>query len=88
MRSAHPTIRDHETHQQSSLNTHSARIPIGHTLSTLTQATDSRVRPPLLIVEQEEPSLPRLQAMIQDLRREADRGELQHASKLLKALLR
>ena len=84
MRSSHPTIQNHETHQQPSLNTHSARMPIGHTLSTLTRAADSRVRPPLLIGEQEEPSLPRLRAMIQDLLREADQGELQLAYKLLK----
>jgi hypothetical protein len=57
-------------------------------LSTLTPAANRRVHPPLLIGEQEEPSLPRLQAMTQDLRREADRGELQLTYKLLKALLR
>jgi transcriptional regulator with XRE-family HTH domain len=42
----------------------------------------------LLLVEQEEASLPKLRAMIQDLLRQADRGELQLAYKLLKALLR
>ena len=42
----------------------------------------------LLLVEQEEPSLPKLRAMIQDLLREASRPELQLAYKLLKALLR
>jgi transcriptional regulator with XRE-family HTH domain len=42
----------------------------------------------LLIVEQEEPSLPKLRKMIQDLLQEAGRGELQLAYKLLKALLR
>jgi transcriptional regulator with XRE-family HTH domain len=41
----------------------------------------------LLIVEQEEPSLPKLRKMIQDLLQEAGRGELQLAYKLLKALL-
>ena len=76
MRSTHPTIRDHETHQQRSLNTDSARIPIGHTLSTLTEAAYSRIW------------RPGLRAMIQDLLREADRGELQLTYKLLKALLR
>jgi transcriptional regulator with XRE-family HTH domain len=42
----------------------------------------------LLSVEQEEVSLPKLRAMIQDLLRQADRGELQLAYKLLQALLR
>ena len=44
--------------------------------------------PELLLVEHEEPSLPKLRAMIHDLLREADRGELQLAYKFLKALLR
>jgi hypothetical protein len=42
----------------------------------------------LLIVEQEEPSVPKLRAMMQELLRESDRAELQLAYKLLKALLR
>jgi hypothetical protein len=42
----------------------------------------------LLLVEQEELSVPKLRAMIQDLLREAERAELQLAYKLLKALLR
>jgi transcriptional regulator with XRE-family HTH domain len=42
----------------------------------------------LLVIEQEEPSIAKLRGMIQDLLREADRGELQLAYKLLKALLR
>jgi transcriptional regulator with XRE-family HTH domain len=42
----------------------------------------------LLIVEQEEPSVPTLQRMIQGLLHEASRAELQLAYKLLKALLR
>src|SRR5688500_381142 len=39
----------------------------------------------LLMIEQEEPSVPKLRAMMQDLLQEADRGELQRAYKLLKA---
>jgi transcriptional regulator with XRE-family HTH domain len=42
----------------------------------------------LLLIEQEEQSLPKLRSMIQELLREADRRELQLAYKLLKALLR
>jgi hypothetical protein len=42
----------------------------------------------LLLVEQDEPSIPKLRAMIQGLLREAGRVELQLAYKLLKALLR
>jgi transcriptional regulator with XRE-family HTH domain len=42
----------------------------------------------LLVVEQEEPSAPKLRAMIQDLLRDAERAELQLAYKLLKAVLR
>jgi hypothetical protein len=42
----------------------------------------------LLIVEQEEPSVLKLRAMMQELLREAERAELQLAYKLLKALLR
>jgi hypothetical protein len=39
-------------------------------------------------VDHEEPSLPKLRAMIGDLLKEADRVELQVAYKFLKALLR
>ena len=42
----------------------------------------------LLLVEQEEPSIPKLRTMIQGLLRESSRTELQLAYKLLKALLR
>jgi transcriptional regulator with XRE-family HTH domain len=42
----------------------------------------------LLLVEQEEPSVQKLRAMVQGLLREAGRTELQLAYKLLKALLR
>ena len=42
----------------------------------------------LLLVEQEEPSVPKLRAMIHELLREADRGQLQMAYKVLRALLR
>jgi transcriptional regulator with XRE-family HTH domain len=42
----------------------------------------------LLLVEQEEPSIPKLRTMIQGLLRESGRPELQLAYKLLKALLR
>jgi transcriptional regulator with XRE-family HTH domain len=42
----------------------------------------------LLLVEQEEPSVQKLRAMVQGLLREAGRAELQLAYKLLKALLR
>jgi transcriptional regulator with XRE-family HTH domain len=42
----------------------------------------------LLMVEQEEPSVPKLRAMMQELLRESGRTELQLAYKLLKALLR
>jgi transcriptional regulator with XRE-family HTH domain len=42
----------------------------------------------LLVVEQEELSLPKLRAMIGDLIKDADRVELQVAYKFLKALLR
>jgi hypothetical protein len=42
----------------------------------------------LLVVEQEEPNVPKLRAMIQELLREAERAELQLAYKLLHALLR
>jgi transcriptional regulator with XRE-family HTH domain len=42
----------------------------------------------LVVVEQEELSLPKLRAMIGDLLKEADRAELQVAYKFLKALLR
>jgi transcriptional regulator with XRE-family HTH domain len=42
----------------------------------------------LFVVEHEEPSLPKLRAMIGDLLKEADRAELQVAYKFLKALLR
>jgi hypothetical protein len=41
-----------------------------------------------LVVEQDEPSVPKLRAMMQELLREAERAELQLAYKLLKALLR
>jgi hypothetical protein len=40
----------------------------------------------LFIIEQEEPTATKLRAMIQELLWEADRGELQLAYKLLKAL--
>jgi len=42
----------------------------------------------LLISEHEEPNVPKLRAMIHELLREASRGELQLAYKLLNALLR
>jgi transcriptional regulator with XRE-family HTH domain len=42
----------------------------------------------LVVVEQEEPSAPKLRAMIGSLLEEAERPELQVAYKLLKALLR
>jgi hypothetical protein len=42
----------------------------------------------LLLVEQEEPSVPKLRAMTQELLREAARAELRLAYKLLKVLLR
>jgi transcriptional regulator with XRE-family HTH domain len=42
----------------------------------------------LLMIEQEEPSIPKLRAMMQELLRESGRTELQLAYKLLKALLR
>ena len=42
----------------------------------------------LLIVDQEEPSVSKLRAMIQEFLRGADRRELQLAYTLLKALLR
>jgi transcriptional regulator with XRE-family HTH domain len=42
----------------------------------------------LLVVDHEEPSVPKLRAMIQELLQEAGRGELQLAYKFLKALLR
>jgi transcriptional regulator with XRE-family HTH domain len=42
----------------------------------------------LFLVEQEEPSAPKLRAMIPELWREAERAELQLASKRLKAVLR
>ena len=41
-----------------------------------------------LLVDQEEPSISQLQAMIQVLMQEASRAELQLAYKLLKGLLR
>jgi hypothetical protein len=40
----------------------------------------------LLIVEQEEPSVPKLRAMMQELLRESGRTERQLAYKILKAL--
>lgn len=42
----------------------------------------------LLLFEQEEPSVPKLRAMIHELFKEAGRSELQLAYRLLKALLR
>jgi transcriptional regulator with XRE-family HTH domain len=42
----------------------------------------------LLVIAQEEPSLPKLRAMIQELLKDAGRSELQMAYKLLMALLR
>jgi transcriptional regulator with XRE-family HTH domain len=42
----------------------------------------------LLLIEQEEPSIPKLRTMLQGLLRESSRTELQLAYKLLKALLR
>jgi len=42
----------------------------------------------LLLVEHEEPGVPKLRAMIHELLKEAGRPELQLAYKLLKALLR
>lgn len=42
----------------------------------------------LFQVEHEEPGIPKLRAMIQELLKEAGRAELQLAYKLLKALLR
>ncbi len=42
----------------------------------------------LLLFEHEEPSIPKLRAMIHELLKEAGRPELQLAYKLLKALLR
>jgi transcriptional regulator with XRE-family HTH domain len=42
----------------------------------------------LLMIEQKEPSVPKLRTMMQELLRESGRTELQFAYKLLKALLR